>query len=194
MKNRHTPLPKEGTREHRLRLTEWTAERDCEEQMRQLGELAMQADWLKWDGVMRLDLSWNTVLYKLRPSELKFYLQAMNNVAPTPAFLSRFIAVGVDPTCCLCCKASATLAHIVSNCQEALERCKWRHNEILRILHYYIGREVRRVCQKTLRPVKLKHKMTFVKAGQAVSRGKREAMPSLLEQANDWMSLWICRA
>ena len=185
-RNRHTPLPKEGTREHRLRLTEWTAERDCEEQMRQLGELAMQADWLKWDGVMRLDLSWNTVLYRLRPSELKFYLQAMNNVAPTPAFLSRFIAVGVDPTCCLCCKASATLAHIVSNCQEALERYKWRHNEILRILHYYIGREVRRVCQKTLRPVKLKHKMTFVKAGQAVSRGKREAMPSLLEQANDW--------
>ena len=120
------------------------------------------------------------------PSESKFYLHAMNNVVPTPAFLSKFIAVGVDPTCCLCHSASATLAHIVSNCQEALERYKWRHNEILRILHHEIGREVRRVCQKTPRPLERKDKMIFVKAGQAVSRRKREAKPSLLEQANDW--------
>ena len=182
---RRGPPPRTGSAEHRATVIEWWADRGVEEQMRCLGELAMQADWLKWEGVMAGDLEWNKVLYRLSPAELKFYLQAMQNVAPTPDYL-RMTGYLKDPRCNLCHKYGCSLFHILSHCVVALEqgRLTWRHNELLRILHIFVGKFIRSLSKHPL-PAVEHRAMKFVKAGQTC-KPRNVRPPSVLQLATDW--------
>jgi hypothetical protein len=184
---RRGPPPRVGSAEHRASVIEWWADRGVEEQLRRLGELAMQADWMKWEGIMAGDLEWNKVLYRLSPAELKFYLQAMQNVAPTPDYL-RMTGYLKDPKCNLCHKYGCSLFHILSHCEVALEqgRLTWRHNELLRILHFFVGKFIRSVSTRPLPSAENRNaRVEFVKAGQKC-KPRQVHVPTILQQAQDW--------
>ena len=72
------------TKQHRSAVITWVKERTVEEQKQLLGQLEVQADYLKWEGIMSQDFSWNTLIYRMRSAELKSYLQGMIQMAPTP--------------------------------------------------------------------------------------------------------------
>jgi hypothetical protein len=177
---RRGQMPEAGTKAHRERVVEWHKERLVEEQRRQLGELQMQGDWVQWKGVMDRDLSWNSAVYRLRQSEVKFLLQAMSRVAPTPDHLRRMGYI-TDDRCPLCVRPHCDLLHVLSYCPVALEqnRYTWRHNEVLRILHFYVGLAVRAVAKKKPR-TKQQSAMVFVKEGADLRKlKKREKSPAI---------------
>ena len=183
---RRGQMPAAGTKAHRERVTAWHKERLVEEQRRQLGELQMQADWVQWKGVMSRDLSWTSIVYRLRQSEVKFLLQGMARVAPTPDHLWRMGYLD-DDRCPLCARPHCDLLHVLSYCKVALEqnRYRWRHNEVLRILHFYIGLAVRAAAKKVRRTTQ-RSAMVFVKEGADLWKLKNfEQLPAILETAND---------
>ena len=91
-----------------------------------------------------------------------------------------------DDRCPLCAQPRCDLLHIESYCRVALEqgRYTWRHNEVLRPLHHYIGLRARSVRK----PVVVKPRaMVFVKEGDGQRKPTaRQRMPALLDAANDW--------
>jgi len=120
-------------------------------------------------------------------AELKFYLQAMNNVAPTPDYL-RMTGYLTDPRCSLCHKYGCSLFHILSHCDVALEqgRLTWRHNELLRILHFFVGKFIRSLSNQPLPRVENpRARMDFVKAGQKC-KPRQVRAPTILQMTRDW--------
>ena len=173
-------MPEVGSKEHRKRVTEWHMARSVEEMRRLLGELEMQGDWVSWQGVMERDLSWNTALYRL-----KFLLQGMSRVAPSPDHLRRMNYIA-DDRCPLCAHPRCDLLHIESYCGVALEqgRYTWRHNEVLRPLHHFIGLRARAVKKPAVAKPRV---MVFVKEGEARRQpSERKKTPALLDAACDW--------
>jgi hypothetical protein len=135
---------------------------------------------------MHRDLSWNHIKNRLRQSEVKFLLQAMPGVAPEPAHLRRMGYLQED-RCPLCKRPGCDLLHILTYCPVALEqgRLTWRHNEVLRVLHFYIGKAVRGV--KKAKVEARQGNMVFVKEGADLRKHKaREKAPPTLETACDW--------
>jgi hypothetical protein len=65
-------------------------------------------------------------------------------------------------------------------------RLTWRHNELLRILHFFVGKSIRSLSTRPIPAVQHPAaKMQFVKAGQ---KGKPRDVrpPSVLQMAKDW--------
>ena len=191
-RQRRGPSPKVGSQVHRERVVEWHKERSVEEQRRKLGELQMQGDWAQWKGIMNRDLSWTSVVYRLRQSEVKFLFQSMSRVAPTPDQLRRMGYLSSD-RCTLCARPRCDLLHVLSYCEVALEqgRYTWRHNEVLRVLHFCVGRAIR--ATKKVKRASEKEKsaarrgMVFVKEGDDPRKHeKREKQRPILETADDW--------
>ena len=170
--------------EHRKAVTKWAKERRVEAQTTKLHELTVQSDWRKWTGVMEQDMSWNRILYRMSDQMLKFYLQGTLQIAPTPAYLKRIGIITGEACCPLCRRRGGALYHILSVCNVALEqgRYTWRHNEVLKILHYVTGMFIRSMSAEKVR--KAPKKKEFVLAGKKPKR--MEKPPALLETACDW--------
>ena len=64
---------------------------------------------------------------------MSWAVRAATNSLASPDNLARWKKV-VDPKCPLCSISPCTLGHILSNCQEALDRYEWRHNNIVKYL------------------------------------------------------------
>ena len=97
--------------------------------------LQLQGRWLKWSGLMNLDLSWQQLIHIWSDAEHRFALQATTNTAPTPLNLRRWGVQTVDPSCQLCGRP-ASLRHILNACPSAFHqgRYTWRHDSVLRIM------------------------------------------------------------
>ena len=178
-------LPERGTREHRAVVTAWAKERRVEAQTTKLHELTIQGDWRKWTGLMEQDMGWKRVLYRMSDEMLKFYLQGTLQIAPTPSYLKRIGIIKGEAFCPLCMRRGGALYHILSCCAVALQqgRYTWRHNEVLKILHFVIGRFIRMMTAEKVRKAP-KSMMTFVLAGTTAKT--TEKPPTLLETACDW--------
>lgn len=120
--------------------------------------------------------------------EVKFLLQAMTNTAPTPSQLRRYGYLDHDK-CPLCAEKGCSLSHVLSYCSVGLEqgRYTWRHNEELRLLHFEIGKRVRRMTQEQVksRPKKTATKRFVKEGGKVKPQGPKEKV-SILRLACDW--------
>ena len=63
---------------------------------------AIQGDWLNFDGVLRAELSWSSLIYSITQELLKFLMNPTHNVLPTPDNLKRWGKTIVDMKCHLC--------------------------------------------------------------------------------------------
>ena len=111
----------------------------------------------------------------------------MLQTAPTPSYL-KVIGVLEDARCPLCHVRGCKLYHILSCCGTALDqgRFKWRHDEVLRVLRWYIDKARRAMTSDKVRVVSKVMGKTFIRAGEDKPTTRTRSPPSILEQASDW--------
>ena len=79
---------------------------------------------------MDSDLTWRSCLIGLSESTYSFALRCLTDSLPTNNNLCLWGKV-TSPKCHLCGSDKETLHHILNHCSRALERYKWRHDNIL---------------------------------------------------------------
>ncbi|XP_034552669.1 LOW QUALITY PROTEIN: uncharacterized protein LOC117822130 [Notolabrus celidotus] len=92
--------------------------------------MRQQGAWTRWEQAVERKVSW-TKLWKAEPHRIKFLIQAVYDVLPSPSNLFSWGMVE-SPACPLCLKRG-TLEHILSCCSKALGegRYRWRHDQVL---------------------------------------------------------------
>ncbi|TWW79887.1 hypothetical protein D4764_10G0009170 [Takifugu flavidus] len=116
-----------------------------------------QGAWTRWEHVEQRKLTW-LELWRLKPQHIKFLIQSVYDVLPSPTNLQRW---GLAATvACQLCKKRATLEHILSCCPKALEdgRYRWHHGQ---------------------------QSITFVRAGEKAQQ-QPSSFGGLLTMARDW--------
>lgn len=139
-----------------------------------------QGAWTRWEHAEPRKITWPE-LWRLEPQHIKFLIQAVYDVLPSPTNLQRW---GLTKTAaCQLCQKRATLEHILSCCPKALGegRYRWRHDQVLRALADTPSTAMSN-CRYHHTP---KQSITFVRAGE-----KAQHQPSssggLLTTTQDW--------
>lgn len=93
--------------------------------------MRQQGAWSRWENAIERRVTW-AELWKAEPQRIKFLVQAVYNVLPSPSNLHVWGKVE-SPACPLCSK-HGTLEHILSNCAKALGegRYRWQHDQVLK--------------------------------------------------------------
>ncbi|KAK0135126.1 hypothetical protein N1851_029059 [Merluccius polli] len=133
----------------------------------------------RWEGALERKLTWNDI-WKAEPQRIKFMVQAVYDVLPSPANLHVWGKSDL-PTCPLC-PGRGTLEHIMSSCPAALGggRYRWRHDQVLKAVAETISSAVANNKHASSRK-----SIPFVKAGEK-PRSKPTPSASLLSSASDW--------
>ncbi|KAK7913726.1 hypothetical protein WMY93_013937 [Mugilogobius chulae] len=142
--------------------------------------MGQQGAWSRWEHASNRRISWAD-LWKFEPHRIKFLIQSVYDVLPTPSNLFRW-GLADTPQCPLCQKAGS-LEHILSCCPRALAdgRYRWRHDQVLKAIADAITSGI--ISSKHQQPTKLQ--ITFVRAGEKPHQ-RREKGGALLASARDW--------
>jgi len=181
------PLPEPGSKEHREAVTQWNKKQNAQALITLLHELTLQQEWRQWEGVMAQDISWNRLIYRMSERDIKFLLQGTLQIAPSPSYL-KTIGKLASALCPLCTTHCASFRHIESYCSKALEQSRytWRHDEVLRIMHYAAGKFVRKMTTENVKKPSKRATKLFVLEGENDKRHEVEREPAILETACDW--------
>ncbi|XP_061733213.1 uncharacterized protein LOC133536595 [Nerophis ophidion] len=146
----------------------------------QMAGMRQQGAWTRWEQASERKVTW-TELWKAEPHRIKFLIQAVYNVLPSPSNL--FTWGKVETPGCPLCQRRGTLEHILSCCPKALGdgRYRWRHDQVLKDIADAICRGVSH--SKSLRPVK---STAFIRAGEKSTPAARNTSSGLLATARDW--------
>ena len=102
-----------------------------------LVDKGIQGRFLTWENTMQLDVGWNNLIYnyKMSPALLKFHLNAMHDVAHTPANMKLWNYAETG-NCPLCGWRNCNIKHILAVCNFSLnnKRFNWRHDNVLRVI------------------------------------------------------------
>ena len=79
-------------------------------------------------------MDWQSLIYAVPRGVMAFAARSSTNSLASPDNLARWKKI-VHPKCPLCSVSPCTLGHLLSNCQQALNRYEWRHNNIVKYLH-----------------------------------------------------------
>ena len=133
----------------------------------------------RWEGTLERKLTWNDI-WKAEPQRIKFMVQAVYDVLPSPANLQVWGKSDL-PTCPLC-PGRGTLEHIMSSCPVALGegRYRWRHDQVLKAVAGTISSAVANNKHTSSRKL-----IPFVRAGEK-PHPKPTPSASLLSSAADW--------
>ncbi|XP_048863711.1 uncharacterized protein LOC125738598 [Brienomyrus brachyistius] len=133
----------------------------------------------RWEGALGRKLTWNDI-WKAEPQRIKFMVQAVYDVLPSPANL--YVWGKCDLSTCPQCPGRGTLEHILSSCPAALGggRYRWRHDQVLKTVAETIATAVANNIHTRSRRV-----VPFVKAGE---KPRPQSIPtsSLRSSASDW--------
>jgi len=119
--------------------------------------------------------------WKWNPKKVKFLIQGVYNVLPSPSNL--FTWGKVETHACPLCSKTGTLEHILSSCSKALGEglyC-WRHDQVLKTIAEAIsmGISISRYVHATARTV------TFIKEREQQKKGTKERSGGFLSMARD---------
>ena len=96
--------------------------------------LEVQGDLARLMEDEKRNMDWQSLIYSVPRGVMAFAARASTNSLASPDNLARWKKI-VHPKCPLCSISPCTLGHLLSNCQEALDRYEWRHNNIVKYLH-----------------------------------------------------------
>ena len=89
---------------------------------------------------------WRRLLSSMPSGQLSFVLKAITGTLPTPMYLRR-MSSRVDAKCMLCDSPYyCTAKHFLNSCSEALNRYKWRHDQVLLIIASFLKRHLKVNC------------------------------------------------
>ncbi|XP_075313231.1 uncharacterized protein LOC142373743 [Odontesthes bonariensis] len=142
--------------------------------------LKQQGAWTRWEEAMDRKISWSE-LWKAEPLRIKFLIQSVYDVLPSPSNL--FLWGKVEAPSCTLCQGRGTLEHILSSCPKALGdgRYRWRHDQVLKAVAESIHCAIDH--SKHLQPLRLR--IPFVKAGEKPPP-QPKAQAGILGTARDW--------
>lgn len=145
--------------------------------------LKQQGAWMRWENAVERKVTWAEI-WKAEPHRIKFLIQAVYDVLPSPSNLHTWGLVDT-PSCALCSKRG-TLEHILSCCTMALGegRYRWRHDQVLKTIAEAISNGLE--WSKQHRPSK--EIIAFVRAGERETPSKRPPA-GILTSAKDWQML-----
>ena len=133
------------------------------EEDRRIKMVAMyqQGAWTRWEHAEQRKLTWPE-LWRLEPQHIKFHIQSVYDVLPSPTNLQRWGLA--DTAACQLCQKRATLEHILSCCPKALGdgRYRWRHDQVLRALADTVSAAINN-CKYQNTP---KQPIAFFRAGE----------------------------
>ena len=105
--------------------------------------------------------------------------KSVYDLLPTPSNRSKWY--GTTDRCKLCGNAG-TLNHVLTGCEAALGRYKWRHDVVLREL----GKSIEeRIEVAKSEPMKKNRMMMFLKEGEH-AKIEKPLYRNMLDQASDW--------
>ncbi|XP_028310814.1 uncharacterized protein LOC114468234 [Gouania willdenowi] len=142
--------------------------------------MKQQGAWTRWENAVERKVTW-AELWKAEPHRIKFLIQAVYDVLPSPSNLHTW-GVAETSACSLCSKRE-TLEHILSCCTRALGdgRYHWRHDQVLKTISEVISEGI--VYAKRARP-----SIAFVRAGEQPTPARRTSA-GILTSAKDWQLL-----
>lgn len=145
--------------------------------------MRQQGAWIQWENAIERKVTW-AELWKAEPQRIKFLIQAVYDVLPSPSNLH--IWGKVESPACPLCSRRGTLEHILSCCPKALGegRYRWRHDQVLKAIAEAIAVGVE--WAKRSRPSK--QAITFIRAGEQ-PRPAEKTSAGILATARDWQLL-----
>ncbi|XP_060744927.1 uncharacterized protein LOC132858560 [Tachysurus vachellii] len=150
--------------------------------------MARQGAWTRWEQAVERKITWAD-LWRAEPHRIKFLVQAVYDVLPSPSNLYTWGLV--DTPGCVLCQRKGTLEHILSCCPRALGegRYRWRHDQVLKTIAENIQATINN-CWKSKHP---KQTISFIRAGEKPERSAR-VTSGLLNTAQDWqLKVDLCR-
>ncbi|XP_071400827.1 uncharacterized protein [Centroberyx affinis] len=154
-----------------------------EERSCRMVAMRQQGAWTRWENTIERKVTW-AELWKAEPHQIKFLIQAVYDVLPSPSNLHTWAKVET-PACPLCCK-HGTLEHILSCCTKALGegRYQWRHDQVLKVIAEAMSAGVE--WAKWSRPSK--HAIAFIRGGEH-PKPSAKTSAGILASARDWQLL-----
>ncbi|XP_054626149.1 uncharacterized protein LOC129178189 [Dunckerocampus dactyliophorus] len=179
------PCPQMNTRGKERRRLVQEEVRAAVEETRTCKAVGMkhQGAWMRWENAVERKVTW-AELWKSEPHRIKFLIQAVYDVLPSPSNLHTW-GIVESPACPLCSKRG-TLEHIFSCCTRALGdgRYRWRHDQVLKTIAEAISSGLE--WAKQFRPSK--KAIAFVRAGDKPTPVRRTSA-GILMSARDWQLL-----
>lgn len=147
----------------------------------QMVGMRQQGAWTRWEHAVERKITW-TELWKAEPHRIKFLIQAVYDVLPSPSNL--YIWGKVESPACPLCQRKGTLEHVLSCCPVALGegRYRWRHDQVLKTVANAIWDGINK--NKSLRPAN--KTIAFIRAGEKPAAASRNTTNGLLTTARDW--------
>ncbi|XP_061093280.1 uncharacterized protein LOC133125737 [Conger conger] len=179
------PTPQLNTRGKERRCLVQEEVRAAEEETRSCRAVGMkqQGAWTRWENAMERKVTW-TELWRAEPQRIKFLIQAVYDVLPSPSNLHTWGLA--ETSACPLCSKRGTLEHILSCCTRALGdgRYRWRHDQVLKTIAEAISAGL--LWAKQFRPSK--RTIAFVRAGEQATTARRTSA-GILTSARDWQLL-----
>ena len=94
-----------------------------EERASRMAGMRQQGAWTRWEQAAERKVTW-TDLWKAEPQRIKFLIQAVYDVLPSPSNL--FCWGKVESPACALCQKRGTLEHILSCCPRGLSEGCYR--------------------------------------------------------------------
>ncbi|XP_073720025.1 uncharacterized protein [Misgurnus anguillicaudatus] len=150
--------------------------------------MARQGAWTRWEQAVERKITW-TELWRSEPHRIKFLVQAVYDVLPSPSNLYTWGLI--DTPGCVLCQRKGTLEHILSCCPRALGegRYRWRHDQVLKT----IAESIQATINNRGKSKHSKLTISFIRAGEKPERSAR-VTSGLLNTAQDWqMKVDLCK-
>ncbi|KAK7915664.1 hypothetical protein WMY93_011425 [Mugilogobius chulae] len=146
--------------------------------------MSKQGAWARWENAIQRRVTWNE-LWKAEPHRIKFLIQAVYDVLPSPSNLHNWGKIE-SPACVLCSKIGS-LEHILSCCPKALGegRYRWRHDQVLKAIAEAIAGGVEKARHSQI----ARKNIHFVKAGEVRKTTTPQSRAGILNTAKDWKLL-----
>ena len=169
-----------GKEKRQLVQDEIRAEEEENRYSRMVG-MSKQGAWTRWEHAEPRKITW-TELWRAEPLRIKFLIQSVYDVLPSPANLHTW-GLADTPECKLC-QRRGTLEHILSCCPKALgeARYRWRHDQVLRSLADAICTAI----QHSKTQAAPKQSISFIRPGQKARKHQPSSTGGILTSARDW--------
>ena len=149
--------------EKRQAITDQVKRQESEKRNIHLIQCPQQGRITAWEeNVVERKISWQEI-WQWSASRLSFLLRSSYDVLPSPRNLVRWKIADDDK--CRCGKVG-TMKHILSNCGLALNRYKWRHDIVLKILIEVLQKQIDEINKGNLPSREGFEKIPFVKEGR----------------------------
>ena len=168
---------KVGNKEKRGLIVSMVREREEEARRVNISNLAIQGACFKWEVAGR-----NISIWETTDSNLRYLIKSIYDLLPTPANKNRWF--NTEEYKCPLCGEEGTLNHIMAGCKTALKqgRYKWRHDNVLRVLAYWIEKKIK---ENNKSPIRKRKWVNFIRAGEKVKQQTKNE-ETYLTTARDW--------